>query len=153
MSTLCHLNKVTRRTAGNGYGKFGKMVASENCLYTADTCGLTFLGMKIWFISMPDKKCYPLPWRPKIDNSGQSYKHFTLVNYDSRVVLWGIFQSGITLDSYFMSVKCFKIGHRSFQWSGSVNNREISFSILDSPFWKKTKSDSQLFKMWRVERD
>ena len=24
---------------------------------------------------------------------GQSYKHFTLVNYDSRVVIWGIFQS------------------------------------------------------------
>ena len=25
---------------------------------------------------------------------GQSYKHFTLVNYDSRVVIWGIFKSG-----------------------------------------------------------
>ena len=31
--------------------------------------------------------------------SGQSYKHFTLVNYDSRVVIWGIFQSGTTLES------------------------------------------------------
>ena len=31
--------------------------------------------------------------------SGQSYKHFTLVNYDSRVVKWGIFQSGMTLES------------------------------------------------------
>ena len=31
--------------------------------------------------------------------SGQSYKHFTLVNYDSRVVIWGIFQSGMTLES------------------------------------------------------
>ena len=30
---------------------------------------------------------------------GQSYKHFTLVNYDSRVVIWGIFQSGMTLES------------------------------------------------------
>ena len=30
---------------------------------------------------------------------GQSYKHFTLVNYDSRVVIWGIFQSGTTLES------------------------------------------------------
>ena len=30
---------------------------------------------------------------------GQSYKHFTLVNYDSRVVKWGIFQSGTTLES------------------------------------------------------
>ena len=29
----------------------------------------------------------------------QSYKHFTLVNYDSRVVIWGIFKSGSTLES------------------------------------------------------
>ena len=29
----------------------------------------------------------------------QSYKHFTLINYDSRVVIWGIFQSGTTLES------------------------------------------------------
>ena len=33
------------------------------------------------------------------ENSGQSYKHFTLVNYDSRVIIWGIFQSGTTLES------------------------------------------------------
>ena len=25
-------------------------------------------------------------------------KHFTLINYDSRVVIWGIFQSGTTLE-------------------------------------------------------
>ena len=31
--------------------------------------------------------------------SGQSYKQFTLVIYDSRVVIWGIFKSGITLES------------------------------------------------------
>ena len=30
---------------------------------------------------------------------GQSYKHFMLINYDSRVVIWGIFQSGTTLES------------------------------------------------------
>ena len=29
---------------------------------------------------------------------GQSYKHFTLVNYDSSVVIWGIFQLGTTLE-------------------------------------------------------
>ena len=34
-----------------------------------------------------------------IYSSGQYYKHFTLVNYDSRVVIWGIFQSGTTLES------------------------------------------------------
>ena len=30
---------------------------------------------------------------------GQSYKHFTLINYASRVVIWGIFQSGMTPES------------------------------------------------------
>ena len=30
--------------------------------------------------------------------SGQSYKQLTLVFYDSRVVLWGIFKSGMTLE-------------------------------------------------------
>ena len=30
---------------------------------------------------------------------GQSYKTFTLINYDSRVVKWGIFKSGTTLES------------------------------------------------------
>ena len=33
---------------------------------------------------------------PKI--SGRSYKHFKLVNYDSKVVIWGIFQSVTTLE-------------------------------------------------------
>ena len=32
-------------------------------------------------------------------SSGQSYKHFTLVNYKSWVIIWGIFQSGTTLGS------------------------------------------------------
>ena len=31
--------------------------------------------------------------------SGESYKQFTLVFYDSRVVIWGIFKSGTTLES------------------------------------------------------
>ena len=31
--------------------------------------------------------------------SGQSYKASTIVNYDSTVVIWGIFKSGTTLDS------------------------------------------------------
>ena len=37
--------------------------------------------------------------------SGQSYKHFTIVNYDSRVVTWGIFKSGTTLESYITIVE------------------------------------------------
>ena len=31
--------------------------------------------------------------------SGQSYKQFMLVIYDSRVIKWGIFKSGTTLES------------------------------------------------------
>ena len=30
---------------------------------------------------------------------GQSYKHFTIVIYDPRVVIWSIFLSGTTLES------------------------------------------------------
>ena len=30
---------------------------------------------------------------------GQSYKNFTIINYDSRVIIWGIFKSGTTLES------------------------------------------------------
>ena len=35
----------------------------------------------------------------------QSYKHFTIVNYDSRAVTWGIFKSGTTLESYITIVE------------------------------------------------
>ena len=37
--------------------------------------------------------------------SGQSYKHFTILNYDSRVIIWGIFKSGMTLESYITIVE------------------------------------------------
>ena len=30
---------------------------------------------------------------------GQSYNHFMIVNYDSSVVIWGIFKSGTTLEA------------------------------------------------------
>ena len=30
---------------------------------------------------------------------GQSYKASMIVNYDSRVIIWGIFKSGTTLES------------------------------------------------------
>ena len=33
-----------------------------------------------------------------LETCGQSYKQFTLVNYDYRVVIWGIFKSGMTLE-------------------------------------------------------
>ena len=33
------------------------------------------------------------------ETSGQSYKGSTIVNYDSRVIIWGNFKSGTTLES------------------------------------------------------
>ena len=33
------------------------------------------------------------------ETSGQSYKQFTIVIYDSRVVIWGNFKSNTTLES------------------------------------------------------
>ena len=45
-------------------------------------CFFSTLGMKV------------LQQEPQFENSGQSYNHFTIVNYDSSVVIWGIFKSG-----------------------------------------------------------
>ena len=36
---------------------------------------------------------------PNPPGCGQSYKQFTIVIYDSRVVIWGNFKSGTTLES------------------------------------------------------
>ena len=46
--------------------------------------------------------CLVLEYRKSILTDlccGQSYKHFTLVIYKSRVIIWGIFNSGTTLES------------------------------------------------------
>ena len=51
-------------------------------MYGEDFILVTYLsGLHLW-----EKTC------------GQSYKHFTLVNYNSRVVIWGNFKSGMTLE-------------------------------------------------------
>ena len=34
-----------------------------------------------------------------IDSRGKSHKGSTIINYDSGVVIWGIFKSGTTLES------------------------------------------------------
>ena len=34
-----------------------------------------------------------------LDTSGQSYKHFTIIIYYPRVIIWGVFKSGTTLES------------------------------------------------------
>ena len=33
-----------------------------------------------------------------VNNCGQSYKQFTLIIYESRVVIWGIFKSVMSLE-------------------------------------------------------
>ena len=38
-------------------------------------------------------------WIPRIEIRGQYNKQFTLIIYDSRVVIWGIFKLGTTLES------------------------------------------------------
>ena len=41
-----------------------------------------------------------LQWpRANFEHCGQSYKQFTLVFYESRVVIWSIFKSCLTLES------------------------------------------------------
>ena len=52
-----------------------------------------------------DKPLEGFHWRGGADGDthgilicGQSYKHFTIVNYDSRVIIWGNFKSGMTLE-------------------------------------------------------
>ena len=64
----------------------------ENCF-----CRKIFLTLHYFFLQFP----MTMAWRRCVNSetSGQSYKHFMLVNYDSRVVIWGIFQSGTTLES------------------------------------------------------
>ena len=35
----------------------------------------------------------------RTEASGQSYKHFTIIIYDPRVIIRGVFKSGMTLES------------------------------------------------------
>ena len=42
---------------------------------------------------------------PTDEACGQSYKASTIVIYNSRVVTWGIFKSGMTLESYITIVE------------------------------------------------
>ena len=48
----------------------------------------------------PSTPATPVPWHLKVTmNCGQSYKQFTIVIYNSRVVIWSNFKSGVTLES------------------------------------------------------
>ena len=57
------------------------------------------IGTKITFNTIKKAKVLTELSCANDQASGQSYKHFTFVNYDSRVIIWGIFQSGTTLES------------------------------------------------------
>ena len=63
---------------------------------------VTPLGRTEQFCEIYKKPSYVKTNSKCIENpktSGQSYKQFTLVIYDSRVVIWGILKSGTTLES------------------------------------------------------
>ena len=42
----------------------------------------------------------------KLETCSQSYKQFTIIIYESRVVIWGIFKSCMTLESLITIVNC-----------------------------------------------
>ena len=62
--------------------------------------------------------------------SGQSYKQFTLVIYNSIVIIWGIFKSGTTLESKITIVVLYKIGHRSLTVSFYAKLQLLQFFYL-----------------------
>ena len=64
------------------------------------SCGPNLIK-KISFVKLRCSSSEQSDWMEQFKQatSGQSYKHFMLVNYDSRVVICGIFQSGTTLES------------------------------------------------------
>ena len=96
---FCHLS--TRRENMNEV--HGQVTLNRGqCGYE---CCKTFLprgaGTKVYLMNLLQYGCFVIRRVAKLPHQicGQSYKHFTLVNYDSRVVIWGIFKSGTTLES------------------------------------------------------
>ena len=85
---------------------FSSLLASEvptYALYKAGQCN-ALRGDLFHITNGTNGQCYKDKMAKMYDTEnihscGQSYKHFTLVNYDPRVVIWGIFQSGTTLKS------------------------------------------------------
>ena len=57
-------------------------------------------GTGIWTHDILDMSLLPKPLEP-----GQSYKGSTIVNYGSRVIIWGIFKPGTTLESLHKTIK------------------------------------------------
>ena len=74
---ICHFGKILH--------VFGKM--------------LSLLGQICYIIGLIFIVANDQKLKNNLTICGQSYKHFMLVNYDSRVAIWGIFQSGTTLES------------------------------------------------------
>ena len=53
------------------------------------------VNMFIMLYSKPADESKPV----KVLASGQSYKHFMIVIYNPRVIIWGVFKSGTSLES------------------------------------------------------
>ena len=75
-------------------GNFHKNL-SGSTTYDSILYNFTNLCAYLWSKSGIKLLTYKRLWNGLL--SGQSYKYFMLVNYDSRVVIWGIFLSGTTL--------------------------------------------------------
>ena len=82
------------------------MLISAECRQVSSFC-LNLFKINVHVLAVMVERPY-LCWRPPCGSgedpwglvtSGQSYKQFMLVIYDSRVVIWGIFKSGTTLES------------------------------------------------------
>ena len=76
----------------------GLMGTFNSYLFSSDNFLLPLGGLQVFQLTMAFPVCF-FGQSHNSETSGQSYKHFTLINYDSRVVIWGIFQSGMTLES------------------------------------------------------
>ena len=65
------------------------------------------------------KRC---PCKKAVRTSGQSYKHFTSVNYNPRVVIWAIFKSYDSRVVNYDRKMLYKIDHREYSLSLSLYN-------------------------------
>ena len=78
---------------------------SSPCPFEVDQIGLSVIlhnevvkVIKCSTFKNPDKLQYLVMYLCE-STSGQSYNHFMIVNYDSSVIIWGIFKSGTTLEA------------------------------------------------------
>ena len=105
-STTGRGSKMTSQQRRATAAPFVTITARTSKPSTGTTPESTRLVIKGWFRPCCSR-CVQLWWNVDVqkiikigrETCGQSYKQFTLVNYDSRVLIWGIFKSGMTLES------------------------------------------------------